>query len=240
MVGNDFAPKFTDEQLLAYLDGIADPDVAAQIEGSPADRKRAEGLARMQNHLTSRLFRIECPESETLGEYLLGFLARTQSRAVEAHLRECPHCAGELAQLRDFLGAAVPESGSRAQEKIRTLVAWLVSGPGRGDQPSRLTPSFALRGQRESVAIYETENSRISMEVREDRDQPGKKAVIGLVTGPANHSLEVKVRQGEVQIAASEVDEFGNFVISGLPSGTYDFEIIGSTEIIQIPGFEIN
>ena len=108
MTGNASEPIFKDEQLLAYLDGEADPDVAAQIEASAADKRRAGELAGLQSRLISRLYRATCPDSEILGEFHLGLLPDQQARAIEAHLRDCSPCVHELVQLRDFLDESGP------------------------------------------------------------------------------------------------------------------------------------
>ena len=108
MTGNASEPIFKDEQLLAYLDGEAGPEVAAQIEASAAGKRRAGELAGLQSRLISRLYRATCPDSEILGEYHLGLLPDQQAREIEAHLRDCSPCVHELVQLRDFLDESGP------------------------------------------------------------------------------------------------------------------------------------
>ena len=81
-MNNDvFAPEIGDAELLAYLDGAADAEVAAKIEGSEVHLKRAKELARMNNRLTAKLYRHTCPDLLELGEYHLGMLMQEQVQA---------------------------------------------------------------------------------------------------------------------------------------------------------------
>ena len=54
----------------------------------------------IEQALTAQLYRITCPSSEELGEYHLHMLPAEQTTAVAQHLRTCPHCTRELAELK--------------------------------------------------------------------------------------------------------------------------------------------
>lgn len=95
--------KITDEQLIAYIDGEADNTTIEHIHQCPhcAERTRAYGLD--QQTLRAALYRVECPESQILGEYYLGLLSPADRVAVEEHLQICSLCIADLAKLERFL-----------------------------------------------------------------------------------------------------------------------------------------
>ena len=98
------SPPEPDEMLLmAFLDGEVDPNLALHLQQCTHCRERVETLRREQKLLTSHLFRISCPSSTELGEYHLRMLAPDQMLIVSQPLRECPYCAREIVQLKEFL-----------------------------------------------------------------------------------------------------------------------------------------
>ena len=100
--------QLTDSELLMALDGEADPEVTMHIADCPDCRLRAGQLQKLQNGLTSRLFRAACPSSMDVGEYQLGLLPAAQALAIEKHLAECAFCSNERALLAGFLVEAGP------------------------------------------------------------------------------------------------------------------------------------
>ena len=178
-------PELADRDLLAYIDGEAEDRVLAHLEGCPHCRERARRLARLQDRLTARLYRFDCPSPGELGEYHLGTLSGDQAAALAQHLDGCPRCAGEVAQLGGFLDDMAPdlELGSleRARERVRVLIAHLVSG-GLGSsflaQPA-LAPAYAgLRGEEGEPFIYEADQVQVVIEVHDDRITTGVSRVV--------------------------------------------------------------
>ena len=65
-------PELDDRQLLLYLDGERNADLLAHLERCPYCRERSLKLAHLQNNLTAQMYRITCPTSIELGDYVLG------------------------------------------------------------------------------------------------------------------------------------------------------------------------
>jgi|SRR5579883_1808059 anti-sigma factor RsiW len=62
---------------------------------------------KVTTHLTSRLYRSQCPSAETLSFYCLpGALSEEEQRQVTAHLALCPLCLAEFADTRQFLNSS--------------------------------------------------------------------------------------------------------------------------------------
>src|SRR5690349_7941748 len=85
-----------------------------------------------EHELRRALYRFDCPDALTLGEYQADLLGPVQRRDVAAHLVDCDECRAELQTLGAFL--AQPEPSNVAQpilERARRIVASLFTpGPG--------------------------------------------------------------------------------------------------------------
>jgi hypothetical protein len=122
------SPALDDTQIVSYMEGEADAAVVAHIKECAFCRERANRWTLLQNRLKKELYRVTCPTPVELGDYHLGFLPDPQKLVVAQHVRECPLCRREVADLEEFLGEPTPQPGFVGS--IEMLVASLVSGPG--------------------------------------------------------------------------------------------------------------
>ena len=179
-------PKLDDYTLLMYIDGDAAPQVAAHLRLCPHCQARALQLAQVQGRLVTQLYRITCPSPLELGEYHLGVLPPAQTEPITRHLRECPHCTGEVAQLADYLAELEPSLGhdllAQIEERVRVLVARLVSGGPLGGPA--LAPAFApVRGTDRGPLTYQAEDIQVVIEVQQQATRPDLGMILGLVIG---------------------------------------------------------
>ncbi len=121
-------PELDDRQLLAYLDGKADKETVSHLQRCVYCRQKAEKLDRFQKDLTARLYRHTCPSPMELGEYHLRLLPPSQMLVIAQHLRECPQCTREVAQLGSFLGDPSPNPDTSLVGQAKLLIARL-AGP---------------------------------------------------------------------------------------------------------------
>lgn len=236
-------PELDDVQLMAYLDGEADHQVAVHVELCPHCRSRAHRLAQFQDRLTARLYRVTCPPPEELGDYHLGMMPRDQTDAVARHLDECPHCRRELAQLKDYLAELAPTLRlsplERAKERIRVLVAQLVQG-GLGMQPQLAPVPVGIRGEEAGPYVYKADDVELTIEVQKDAERPDRKVMLGLVIGLENpQEFRVHLWQAEEPRTTVPIDELGNFVIAGLAPATYELIVSGPEVEIHIQDLEV-
>ena len=236
-------PELDDTALLAYIDGEADPQVVAHLEQCPHCREKARVLARVQDRLTAQLYRLMCPSPLELGEYHLGLLPRDQAAALARHLAECPHCTREAAQLKDYLEQLKPDLAIGPLERVKVLVARSISGAPSGGlvgQPA-LAPAYAgVRGDQEGPLIYQADDVQIAIAVHEDIDQPGRHAILGLVTGLHDFSeLQVHLWQAAQRVATVPVDEQGNFVIPNLAPASYELMLSGPAIEVHIQDLKV-
>src|SRR5437868_9448400 len=87
------------EDLVAYASGEEDARTAAHVAACPACAVEVAGYRGAARALRARLFRVDCPPTQSLGELSLGLLDAQEALAVRAHLALCPHCSDELAVL---------------------------------------------------------------------------------------------------------------------------------------------
>jgi len=231
-------PELSDRQLLEFLDGEAEPETTHHLGICQYCRNKADALARLQSGLTARLYRITCPSPSELGEYYLRVLPSPQMLVIAQHVRACPHCEGEVAQLEGYLSNLTLQPSSL--EKIKILVAQLISRGG-SDQESgapSMTPTLAgLRGEEEEPFIYKADHIQIIIEVQDVVDQPGKRGLLGLVTGLESDRFVIQVHQDRQLITTTSIDEIGNFLISPLSPGHYDLTLLGPGKEIHIQSF---
>ena len=235
-------PELNDRQLLAYLDGEIDPQVVEHLEGCPACRERAAQLARQQKQLTARLYRLACPEPVELGDYHLGLLASGRALVVAAHLRECPHCTGEVSQLKDFLSELAPLPAGPAKG-LKVLVARLlgVRAAGRPPGMSARSPAFMpLRGDAPVPITLEVGGVLILLDVQPAAG--GRLAVLGQVASEDQDDwtgAAVELRSRDVLQAGAAVDELGAFRLEGISPGLGELKIISSSGPVIVVEIEV-
>ena len=109
---------------MAYGDGEAPASVVAHVEACPTCADQARSYAQIQVGLRRSLFRFDCPDAHTLGEYQLDLLEPEHGQSVAAHAVDCDACSVELQTLRTYL--AMPTSIAESPlEQARRLVATL-------------------------------------------------------------------------------------------------------------------
>jgi hypothetical protein len=194
-------------------------------------------MAHIDDSLKAALYRITCPDGATLGNFHLGLLPETMAAAISTHLAICPHCTQEVAQLELFLAETAVSSPTTADR----IKIWLAKQLPTGGQAGEFlgTPAFAMRGDDTGPLMFEAGDAQLSLEVQDDPEHPGRKAILGLVLGIETEAVEVQLIQNEVMVTAVSLDPIGNFTISNLQQGQYALILSGPTVEIHVPSLEI-
>ena len=229
-------PELSDRQLLEFLDGEADPKTTHHLGICQYCRNKADALARLQNGLTTRLYRITCPSPLELGEYHLRILSPPQILVIAQHVRECPHCEAEVAQLENFLTDLTPNRKPGLPEIVRVLVARLMGGSGEG-----AAPMPALRGVQKGPIILEAEGVVITLDVEPGPD--GQVSILGQVAADEQDQWTnalVELQQADRQPITTSLDDLGAFRFEAVRPGAAQI-MITSTEgvVIQSPDIEL-
>lgn len=205
----------------------------------PGCQQRANQLNGQQQTLALRLFRSACPSSLELSEYQMGLLPPERSLSIARHASKCPHCSQEIEALLVFMAQpdplAQPELPKTASARLRILVARLVSGAAGAVAPPALAPAFAgLRGADDGPLTYQAGDAQVILDILDDEQQPGRKAIFGLVLGLADTAATIHLWRDQQPVGRTAVDSLGNFVIADLPPGQYELFVTGESDEIHI------
>jgi anti-sigma factor ChrR (cupin superfamily) len=221
-------PELDDTCIWSYLDGEADLSVQAHVEQCPRCRQRAEQLAALQGRL----------------------MPAAQATAVTRHLAQCHHCTREIAQLQAFLTdlspaqepASEPGPLEQMRERVRVLIAQLSSAAspfGTIERPG-LAPALAgIRGQEQTACRYQAGGVEVVIGSQPDDERPGRRAILGLITGLESTGVVANLWQGNQQIATAAVDELDTFYIPDVPPGSYELILTGPEVEILIQDLEV-
>jgi hypothetical protein len=199
-------------------------------------------LARLQNYMTTQLYRITCPSPHELGEYHLGLLQPDKAEAIRQHLAECPHCAQEIAQLQAYVGELAPDLEYSLSDRIKVWVARLLEGGAERASPrtGALQPALAgLRGETSVPYIYQARDAQVVIEIQEDTEHTGYKVLLGLVTGIDTGGFQAHLWRAGSRVATTEIDELGNLALPGLEPGQYELILAGPEIEIHIQELQV-
>lgn len=239
-------PELEDKQLFAYLDDHnSDQETALHLKRCSHCRKRVEALDRLHKSLSSRLYRSTCPSSLTLGEYHLRMLPASQMLVVAQHVRECPHCARETAELKDFLSEFAQAQKDLHPGKGKTIIARLIGGqtePGSHGEHS-LAPAFAtLRGEGQGPIVLGADGIVILLGFAPATS--GQVSIIGQVAADNQEywtGAAVELQQTEMTPLIASVDDLGAFTFEALPASPIQITITSlDGTSVQTPNIQID
>jgi len=223
------------DDVLAYVDGDATPAVVAHVEGCDVCAEQADALEATQAGLTRLLYRFDCPDPLTLGEYALDLLGPEQRQQTAAHTLECDACASELQQVRAYLAAEAPFRED-VTGRLRRLVATLLS-PASGP---RSLATAALRGAADSAArVYQADDLTVSLS---RGDGPGHLIGVIIATSPDQTPADggqARLVSGSQTVASSPIDDLGNFEFEDIPPGVYLLELQLAEALVIVEGLQV-
>jgi hypothetical protein len=229
------SPALDDAQVISYVEGEADESVVAHMQECPFCREKASRWAHLQNRLKDQLYRVSCPAPMELGEYRLGLLPAPQVLVVAQHLRECPLCRREVADLDEFLAEPGPQNNLIGT--IKVLVAQLMHPNENGYRPA----SMALRGEAKGPITLKADGVTINLEL-----QPAPHGQVSLLGQMAADDQDqwtgatVELQQIDAPSLTASMDDLGAFRFAEVRPGMIDITIKSLYGIyIQIPNVDI-
>lgn len=234
-----FPPELDDKQLLAYLDGEAGEATISHLKGCAHCRQKAESLNGLQKRLTNRLYRLTCPPSIELGEYHLRMLPASQMLVIGQHLRECPYCTREVAELEKFFLSGLEPMEGNLLGKVKVLIARLVGGQAG---QSTLSPDFsALRGETRGPLTFEANGIVIVLDIQQINE--GKINILGQVAADDQDqwtTSKVELQQADSLPLTAALDDLGAFHFEDIRLGSTQITITSPSGIVlQVPNFDI-
>jgi anti-sigma factor RsiW len=223
--------------LMAYVDGVAEEAVVRHVRRCPACARQVQVLAGLGAALTVNLYRHTCPEPDQMIAYQQGELEGNEKLAVAQHLRQCPHCARELADLAREERASLRE---RLRAAIETLEAVLVppraqgaavGGAGGGRPPPAARVYRA--GEIEIILSWQ------AVWAQPDRwDLSGQVRVEGRVLEMIG-GARVELYRGAGLIAIVAVDSGGRFAFAGVEPADYDLCLLWENRDITVKAVQV-
>jgi hypothetical protein len=209
--------------LMAFVDGTAGKAVAEHVRRCAACARQAKALAELQAALTSHLHRHSCPEPDQLIAYQHGELKGSEKLVVAQHLRQCPHCARELANL-------ARDERAGLGERFRKALEILEAAPAK-PQSQAATARDGSEMARPKQRVYRAGEIEIVVSQRPVWGQSGRWDLSGLVRvgGRVPETMEearVELYRGEGVIAITFVNPHGHFVFTNVEPAAYDLALL--------------
>ena len=220
-------PALTDQHLWEALDGIADESITSHLQKCPYCQSRANALENMQSRLKSRLFRATCPPSLELAEFFARTLPDPQKLIISAHVRGCPHCMREIANLTKSLGTDVIQVQDRSTGKTQVRVATPLGGT---------STAGALRGENKIITL-QVDDTVLTFDVQSE--PRGMISLLGQIAAEDQDlwtgAVVTLLQEGSPQQTAS-VSDLGAFHFSAIQPGESQLTIISLHDvIIKVP-----
>jgi hypothetical protein len=229
-------PALSDDELFAALDGDAPTPVRAHLERCRFCAARLEGMRMFEETLLTAMYRVECPPTEALTDYVMGGASRQAGLEMEYHLQRCTMCSEEVQTLQGFFVtdevekiAKVPAEPLWAQFKglFETM----------GDQLVRiltpeLTPSY---GQRKGVSqkqvltySYESVSVMLTLEHLSDGFKI-QGAILDIDDEKraawVNGTVELVVQDDDQRRHLSLIDDDESFTFTAVSAGRFNMNI---------------
>ena len=216
--------------LMGYLDGMADHVIVQHIQRCPACSRQVAALASLQAILSVKLYRSSCPAPEQLVAYWQGQIKSNEKLLTVQHLRQCPHCARELAALARDERAGLSERLGAAIAKLEaTLVMFPLKAVAvRGDEATRLTSQ-----------VYRAGEIEILLSLQPSQIQPTERDLSGLIhveghTPQGIGSATVELYRDNGLLAIAAVSPRGYFTFNDIELGRYDLSLLWSSRDILL------
>jgi hypothetical protein len=171
-----------------------------------------------ERDLRRTLYRFDCPDAQTLGDYQLELLDPEDRTRIAAHAVDCDECRDELQTLRAFLAMPTLVADSPLARMRRFVATLFTPAPGLA--------YGGLRGaQNDSTRVFEANDVTISV----GRAQASG-SLLGLVVAAGQvpdslHGREVRLLPREGPVLRTRLDDLGNFEFTQVAAGRYALEV---------------
>ncbi len=246
----------SDEELLRFaLDGEAlSEDAQNHLEQCEICKQRLASYQQANTFLISHLYRSECPSAEELSMYCAqyDFLPDERRIRIANHILDCPLCAMEAEEARQYLRVHdIPSSlpAFAPRSLVRRIFA---------TQVQRSQAQFVVRGKApESSWPRQYKAESIDLSLHLSLASNGEYMLLGILTGidPPENAATLEGIAAELYIAPgplagssanrngskakgavlllrTSVDDLGNIVFKPVPAGEYFM-------IVYLPGREL-
>ena len=218
-----------EETLLNYAAGLLSAEQRLVVEANPDCVRKAQVLAAEIAAIEASLYRLHCPDVDSLHAYYHRELEATQHLVIHRHVETCRWCQEELELLRimDETPLIEPSPFMRVRQVVEAIL-----------QPAL---ALQLRGQ---ALIYAAAEVLLTLNVRRTGQGIPRWTVIGELRmpdgSPPDQPIEqVSATRGDDEPITAELEEDGTFILRDLSPGTYRITVRTPEKEIVIRSLKI-
>lgn len=231
------ASALTGEELLSFaLDEDALPtEKRAHLQECAACQQRLAAYIRLDEALVARFYRRFCPDSTRISLYCEDLLPDDERMRIANHILDCPLCATEVADTRQFMHDAplVADSGFSPLHAVRRVVGVLTR------QQAQLVTRGAENTAPENAWPRQYRVEGIDLSLHLSRASNGDQLLLGILTSaddeesvdmfegaraelyPGSTLADLEQPSSQEAVRHTQVDDLGNLVFSAVPNGPY-------------------
>jgi len=223
--------QYGEVALLDYVTGIADAELRAGIEMSPACVRAA---AELRSDLSSILITIEslgCPAPAQLVAYQERKMSGTERLVLYRHISDCTDCQDEL----QVLSAVDAVDGEQKVSPFARVIEAVL-------QPMQALPN-PLRGEPQT---YKAGDLQVNLTISRDTSQRYHWRLRGQVRDADGRKfadieqiLLTKQKSEPLNQQSTTLNEHGSFAFADIAAGLYELAIITSEAELMIPAIVI-
>ncbi len=179
-------------------------------------------MSNIEPPLSQRLYRFDCIELDVLQAYLWNELTLGQRLNAELHVRRCPLCRNELAQLEIALHDGETQVASvldRVKQVVRRVVAEVVSVSAESNRTLR----HARGPEQGKLLMYQADHG-VMFSLRWDEDETGHLILSGQImsdTIGTDTAHLVQVGQATPYAVVPLAQEDGSYQFNNVDAGDY-------------------
>jgi hypothetical protein len=215
--------------LLALAAGEDRPRARAHLRDCPYCAAQFRACAQLDAWLEAEQYRATCPPTDTLVRWQARLLPAAAELAVAAHVRSCPHCAGEMLELT----APDAELRSFLRDLPQVVLRWVEAAfVTLAPQP------VGIRGVPLPQQRYTVAGMDLFIHAQE---VPGGRELVGRLhlPGPVAPGIQVWLVQDGLPVQSTSTDDLGHFGFSPVPPGSYDLVLAWSEEGLLVRAVEV-
>lgn len=220
---------FDEETLLNYAAGLLSAEQRLVVEANPDCVRKAQVLAAEIAAIEASLYRLHCPDVDSLYAYYHRQLESTQHLVIHHHVETCRFCQEELELLRvmDETPLIEPSTLTRVRQMVEAIL-----------QPAL---ALQLRGQ---ALIYAASEVLLTLNTRRTVQGIPRWTIVGELRMPDGSPSDQPIEQvwatcGDKEPITAELEEDGTFILRDLSPGTYRITVRTPEKEIVIRSLKI-
>jgi hypothetical protein len=218
-----------EETLLNYAAGLLSAEQRLVVEANPDCVRKAQVLAAEIAAIEASLYRLHCPDVDSLHAYYHRELEATQHLVIHRHVETCRFCQEELELLRimDETPLIEPSPLTRVRQMVEAIL-----------QPAL---ALQLRGQ---ALIYAASEVLLTLNTRRTVQGIPRWTIVGELRMPDGSPSDQPIEQvwatcGDKEPITAELEEDGTFILRDLSPGTYRLTVYTPDREIVIRSLQI-